>query len=148
MKSTMKPLRKGVYDCLNGNVTYPGAAVVPIYDEKVITGSVPNVYILLSTQRERDMTGQDCAYDFTSSIDILVIAKSGSEVSKDAVDDISDRCLELLLNLPGSHNLGNQNGFQILNLKLESAASGNVLISPTQSELQKVLTLSASIIHQ
>lgn len=146
MKSTMKPLRKAVYTCINGNVSYSGG-VVPIYDEKVYTGSQPDVYILLSTQREQDVTEQDCTFTHKSSIDLLIIAKSGSEVSKDVVDDIGDRILELVLNLPGSHNLSAQTGFNILEVKMESAVSGNVQVSPTQSELQKIVSLTANIFH-
>lgn len=147
MKDTMKPFRKAIYDCLNGNVVYKAPAKVRIYDEKVFTGEVPLVYILLSTQREQDITSQDCAWQTKSSIDIVIIGKTSSEVSKDIVDDISQSVYDLLLTLPGNNLLAVQSGLQILELRRESAACGNVQISPTQSELQKVLSLTASIIH-
>lgn len=146
MKDTMKPLRKAIFDCLSGNVSY-ASSVVPVMDEKVYSGIRPKVYILLSTQREQDITDQDCYWQANSSIDIVIITKSASEVSKDAVDDISQRIYDLLLTLPGSDLLAVQNGFQIVNLKRQSAASGNVQISPTESELQKVMTLTAGIFH-
>lgn len=142
----MKPFRKAIYDCINGNITYSGS-IVKIYDEKVFQGEQPNVYILLSTQREQDATDQECGWQTKSSIDILIISKTGSEVSKDAVDDISNSMLQLLLNLPGDDNLSVQTGFQILEVKRESAASGQVQISPTQSELQKITTITAMIIN-
>lgn len=142
----MKPFRKSIYTCLNGNITY-ASSIVKLYDEKVFQGEVPNVYILLSTQREQDATDQECGWQTRSSIDILIISKTGSEVSKDAVDDISNSMLQLLLNLPGDDNLTVQSGFQILEVKRESAASGQVQISPTQSELQKITTITAMIIN-
>jgi hypothetical protein len=147
MRDTMKPLRKAIFDCLGTNVKYPGVNVVPVMDEKVIGGTQPNVYILLSTQRERDVTDQDCYWQTESSIDILIIAKSGAEVSKDSIDDISQRIYSLLLNLPGDQLIQQQTGFQILEFKRVSAVSGSVQISPTQSELQKILSLTANIFH-
>lgn len=146
MRDTMKPFRKAVYDCLNGVVLY-NSAVVPVKDEKVPTGSQPNIYILLSTQKEQEATDQDCAWQTKSTIDLLIITKSGSEVSKDAIDDISQSIYDLVLTLPGSNLLAVQSGFQILELRRESAASGNVQISPTQSELQKIVSLAAYIFH-
>lgn len=144
MIDSMKPFRKAVYTVLNGNVTYAGS-VVKVYDAKVFTGAIPNVYILMSTQREQNSTDQECAWQARSSMDLLIIAKSGSEVSKDVVDDISNTMLVLLLNLPGSDNLPVQAGFKILNVRRESAVIGEVQISPTQSELQKLMTITAEI---
>lgn len=143
----MRPFRKAIYDCLTGNVTYAGNTL-SIFDEKVHTGSQPNVYILLSTQKEQDATDQDCAWETKSTIDILIITKSGSEVSKDAIDDISQKIYDLVLTLQGNSLLAVQTGFQILYLRRESAASGSVQISPTQSELQKIVSLTAYIFHQ
>lgn len=145
MKDTMKPFRRAVYDCLNGQITYKGS-IVKVMDEKVFTGQIPSVYILLSTQREQDVTEQDCGWQTRSSIDVIIITKTESEVSKDAVDNISNTMLQLVLNLPGDDNLAVQAGFQILEVKRESAGSGQVQISPTQSELQKITTLTAHII--
>lgn len=147
MKSTMKPFRKAVKDVLSGNITYAGS-IVPVYDAKVWTSAQPAIYILLATQREQDVTDQDCAWNHRSSIDLQFIAKSDSEVSKDVIDDISDRALELLLSSPGVSNLAVQTGFQILEVKMESAVIGEVQISPTQSELQKIVSLTAFIFHQ
>lgn len=146
MIDTMKPLRKATYDILYSHVVYK-AATIRLYDEKVFHGEIPDIYMLLSTQRERDVTEQDCYWQTQSSIDILFIRKTGSEVSKDVIDDISNIALPLLLNLPGHDNFGAQSGLQILEVKRESASSGNVQISPTQSELQKIVTLTALIIH-
>lgn len=142
----MKPLRHALFTCVNGNITYAGN-VVKLYDGRVFTGDTPNVYMYFSTQQEQDATDQDCAWQTKSRIDVVIVAKSGSEVSKDIIDDISQRFYDLVLTLPGSDLLAVQNGFQILEVKIESAASGNVQISPTQSELQKIVSLTASIFH-
>jgi hypothetical protein len=146
MKDTMRPYRKAIYDVLNGNVIYHSVPV-NIYDEKVFTGDAPDIYILMGNQRETDITEADCAWTTLSSIDIMIIAKSGSEVSKDVVDDISNEILELLLNLPGGNNLGVQSGFQIMMLKRDISVSGFFQITPTQSEIQKIITMTATIIQ-
>lgn len=147
MKDTMKPFRKAVFDCLNTFVLYKSTAVL-VADAKVPTGQQPSLYILLGRQWEQDRTDQDCGWETKSGIEIQIIAKSGSEVSKDALDDISQSIYDLVLTLPGSNLLAVQNGFQILELRRESAAIGDVQISPTQSELQKIVSLTAYIFHQ
>lgn len=147
MTDTMKPFRLAIVQALSGNVTYLSNEV-KIYDEKVFTGEMPSIYILLSTQREQDITQTDCTWETKSSIDLMIVSKTGSEVSKDVLDDISGQILELLLNLPGSDNLLAQSGFMITYLKRESAVCGMFQISPTQSELRKVMTLTATIIQQ
>jgi hypothetical protein len=146
MKDTMKPFRKAIYDRLKNNVVYKSTAVA-IYDEKVFTGETPIVYILFGTQREQNVDDTDCAWETRSSIDILIISRTQSETSKDVLDDISNNILDLLLNLPGSDNLAAQTGFKIIYLKRESAVCGLLQISPTETILQKQLTLTATIIQ-
>lgn len=143
----MKIFRKAIHQVLNGNVTY-NSSVVKVYDEKVFTGETPNIYILYGTQREQDATEQDCTWMTRASIDILIVSKTMSETSKDALDDISNSILDLLLNLPGSDNLAAQSGFQITYLKRDSSVSGVMQISPTETVLQKIITLTATIIQQ
>lgn len=146
-RDTMRSFRKSIFQCLNGNVMYNGV-VIPGYDEKVFTGQNPDLYYLFGTQRETDITDNDCTWTTKSTIDIVIVSRTQSEASKDAVDDISDTILDLLLNLPGSDNLIAQSGFQITYLKRESAVSGLIQISPTETILQKLITLTANIIQQ
>ena len=142
----MKPFRKAIFDVLNGTVSYSGS-VVPIYDKKVHSGSQPTVYMYFGSQSETDATEQDCSYQYNSQLNLIIVAKNGSEVSQDTIDDIGDTVLQLLINAPGDDNLSQQPGFSIYELKLGSAAAGEVQISPTQSELQKILSLTAIIIQ-
>jgi hypothetical protein len=144
MKDTMRIFRKAVYDCLNTFIIYKSANVA-VYDEKVKAGQSPNLYVLFQSQRETDTTQTDCGWECKANLDLLIVDKTGSEVSKDTVDEISDQIYELLLNLPGSDNLAAQSGFKIMMLKRESAVTGLLQITPTQSELQKLITLTATI---
>lgn len=146
-KDTMMPLRQAIDDVINGNVTYKGAQV-QVFDKKVFTGQSPNRYIYYGTMREVDITETDCAWTSRTSIEILIVSNTGSEVSQDPLDEISDTIYDLLLNLPGSDNLPAQSGFQISYLKRESATCGMMEISPTESRLTKLITLTAIVTQQ
>lgn len=145
MKDTMKPLRKGVWDTLDGSVVYNGD-VVKGYDEKVYTGDRPNLYYILSNQQESPGPGEsDCGTAVNSSINIEIISRTPSEVSKDAMDDVSDIIYELLepsYQTPG-FSLGN--GLQILTISRESAATQSATISDTQSILRKIIKFNSVI---
>jgi hypothetical protein len=147
MKDTMRILRKAIADCITGNISY-GSNVVKVYDEKIFTGEVPTIYILLSTQQESSTEENDCTWITRSSIDIEVIAKSGFEVSKDIIDDVSNSMMELIAPLPGLNGFSQQSGFIISGIVRESALTRNVQISETQSILQKIVKFTATIIQQ
>lgn len=146
MRDTGKPFRKAIYAALNGLVLYKGLPV-PIYDEKVFTGQLPNIYIIMGKQTETDVTDNDCTWSTRATLELWIISKTGSEVSKDVVDDVSQAILDLLIGLPTTDMIAPQAGLQIMTLTRESSVSGQVLISQTQSELQKVLTLAATIVQ-
>lgn len=143
----MKPIRHGINTLIAGQVTY-AAGVVPVYDEKVYTGEIPDIYILLSTQQEADTERTDCTWTTRSSIDIEIIARSESEVSKDVIDDVSNDVMELIAGLPGAWNVSNPSGFQIIDCFRESAMTRNVSLTETQSILQKVIRFVFIILQQ
>lgn len=147
MKDTMKILRAAIDAILKGAISYNGGFLL-FFDEKVFVGQMPNVYCLYSTQREQDASdqyGSDCTFVTRSTIDLMIVDRTGSEVSKDILDDLSNLIMELLLNSPGNSNLAVPAGFQISYLKRDSAVSGLFQITPTQSEIRKIMTFSAII---
>lgn len=146
MKDTCKSLRKVVYDATNTFVVYKSLPV-PVVDEKVFTGQIPDLYILLGRQTETDISDDDCTYKTRSTIEVWIISKTGSEVSKDVIDDISQQILDLLIPLPPFDNFVQPAGLEIEYLRRQSSVEGQVQITPTQSELQKVITLTANIIQ-
>lgn len=146
-RDTMKPFRKAVNDVINGFVTYK-SALVKVYDKKIFTGDEPNLYIFYGSMRESDITATECTWETKTSLEILIVSQTGSEVSQDPLDEISDVIYDLVLNLPGSDNLGAQSGFQIVYVTRESATCGMMEISPTKSRLVKIITLTAKIIQQ
>lgn len=147
MRDTMKPVRRAIFDVASGLVSYKGN-VVAVYDEKVFTGETPNVYILLSTQQETDDDRTDCTWYTRSSIDVEIIAKSGSEVSKDVIDDISNQFMEMVAGLPGVFNVAAQSGFQIVDLYRESAITQNLQITQNESILRKITKFTFKILQQ
>lgn len=134
----MKPVRHGIYGIINNQVEL-NAVTIPVYDEKVFTDQSPPLYILLSTQQETLGPDQnDCSEFIRSSIDIEIIRRSGSEVSKDDIDDVSDQLYELII-----PSLG-EAGFTLANFRIsyaarDSAFSQNISITETESVLRKII---------
>lgn len=143
MKDTKKILRHAVLNALDGNITYDGNNV-PVYDEK---NENENIYILLSNQQEFD-DNPDGSFITRSTIDYEVVQKSGYSVSKDAIDDINEQILEILIPTQGTTGLTIPSGFQFHNVKRESSRSLAFEISPTESIVRNITTISTIIQQQ
>jgi hypothetical protein len=146
MRDTQKVLRKAIYDALNGTVLYD-SAVVPVFDEKRSITSTANLYILLSTQTETASDTSD-AFMTISTIDIEVCHKTGSEVSKDTMDDVANEVLEILFPTAWSVGINNGSLMQIANLRRDRTVTRVIELSSTESVLRKIITLSATIVEQ
>lgn len=138
MTDSMKPLRLGIFAVLDGAITYNSTAV-PVYDEKVFTDESPNLYILLSDQQESNAPERsDCTEPIRSTINVEIVRRTGSEVSKDTIDDVSNSIYALLITSPGIAGF-TVSGFQVIDVYKESAISRNVQITETQSILRKII---------
>lgn len=132
-----------VFACLNGNL-----GGVPVYEEKRLVSSSASVYVLLSTQQEVPIEQNDCAWINSSSIDIEVYQKTGSEVSKDTIDDLSNAILTLLIPTPSTNGLGTASNLQFSGADCESIISRNMSISETESILIKIIRFVVTIVQQ
>lgn len=143
MRDVSKPFRLSVFNCLNGNLS--GA---PVYDEKQKVTGTDTLFVLLSTQQQ--VPDEDISESWISraSIDIEVIQKTGSEVSKDDIDDVSNDILGLLLPSPWVAGVVTPSGFQFTNAKCESIISRNLSLSETESVVQKIIRFSVQVIQQ
>lgn len=142
MKDTSKPLRLGVFALLSGHIN------VPVYDEKkVVTDSTKRLFVVLSTQQETPSDENDCTWINRSSIDIEIIQKSGSEVSKNDIDDLSNLILQILIPTPYTTPITSGN-LQFQNAFIESIISRNVSLSETESVLIKVIRFVCYIVQQ
>lgn len=144
MRDTAYPLRISVFNCLNGQL--PNS--VPVYDEKKKVGVTDSVYVLLSTQTESLIEENDCTWIVRSSIVIQIYQRSGSEVSKDTIDGLSNSILQILMPTPQTSNLVPPVGLQYANHSIQQIVSRNLSITETESILEKSITFTVQIIQQ
>jgi hypothetical protein len=147
LKDTKKILRAAIYTALNGNITYNSTAV-PTYDEKTSVTNTANVFILLSGQQETDVENNDSVFITRSAIDIDIWQKTGSEVSKDGIDTVYESMMEILIPTPQTVGLTIPSGFQFQNATRESATTGSVELSPTESVLVCRVKLVFTIVQK
>jgi hypothetical protein len=146
MKDTQKILRQAVYDIINGQLSYNGSNV-PVYDEKRKVGQADSLFVILGTQQETDDSTSD-AFITDSSIDIEIQHRTEFEVSKDAIDDVSNQILQILMPTPQTDGFLVQNLFQITCVRRTSTISRNFSISDSVSIIAKIITISAKIVQQ
>jgi hypothetical protein len=142
----MKILRHAVFSVLNGSVTY-NSVVIPVADEKRRIPQTANLFIILGAQNEADDNTSD-AFMTDSTIDIEIHHKTDYEVSKDAVDDLSNIILELLMPTPSSDGLPVQNLMQITCVHRSSTTTRGLSVTEGGSVISKVITISAKIVQQ
>lgn len=147
MRDTSKILRYAVYNALSGNITY-GGTNIPVYDEKKKIHDKASVYVLLSTQQEVPGNDIQGVFDTESIIDLEICYKTGSEISKDVLDDVSNEVLQILLPTPTTIGIQQPSGFQIQNFRYSGSLTRTFEISQTESIVRKILKFSSTIIQQ
>ncbi len=146
MRDTQKLLRMAVYNLISGQLSY-NSTNVPVYDEKRKVGATDNIFVILSTQQETDDNTSD-AFITDSSIDIEINHKSDFEVSKDAIDDVANQILTLILPTPSTDGFPVQSLFQITCVRRTSTITRNFSISDSQTIIAKIITISSKIVQQ
>lgn len=141
MKSTKRVIRKVIYDALSNVIS------VPVFDEKRHVDSTANAFVLLSTQQETNDNTQD-SFLTLSSIDIEIVVKTSSEISKDRLDDIEDEILEILLPTPITDGISTYSGFQIANFRRDRSITRLWEMSPTETVQRTIITITATIVQQ
>jgi len=142
LRDTSKQVRLAVFALLSGNVTG-----FPVFDEKRLVSSTAVKYILLSTQQETPDVENDCTWINRSSIDIEVVQRTGSEVSKDEIDDAANTVLGLLIPTPLVTPMASVN-LQFQNATIESILSRNLSITETESLVTKVIRFVVTVVQQ
>lgn len=143
MRDTKKQLRLAVFSCLSGNL-----GGVSVYDEKRKVTATDNTFVILSTQQETPSNENDCSWISRSSIDIEIYQKTGSEVSKDTIDDLSNTVLTLLMPTISTSGLTAPANLQFCNPFCESNLTRNLSLSETESVLLGVVRFVITIIQQ
>jgi len=147
MKDTKKILRHAVFNALDGQITYNSVAV-PVVDEKIRNSAPSDLFIVLSTQTETPVERNSSSFNTVSSIDIDIVQKTGTEVSKDAIDDVCEDMLEIIFPAISSIGLTVPSGFQFQEGYRESCSTSLVVISETQSILVSRVRLTFIIVQQ
>lgn len=142
MRDNAKPLRVAVYTALTGNT-----GGINMYDEKRKVSASDNTFILFTTQQQTPDEDNDCTWISKNSIDIEIVNKTGSEVSKNTIDDISDTILQVLIPSVGVCGLTSSN-LQFGYAYCESIISRNLSFSETESVMVKIIRLVFQIINQ
>lgn len=143
MKDTKRILRQAIFNALDGQITLNGETV-PVYDEK---NENESVYILLSNQQEFD-DSPDGSFITRSTIDYEVVQQTGYSVSKDDIDDINEQILEIIIPTQSTTGLTIPTGFQFHSVRRESSRSIAFEISPTESIVRNITTISTIIQEQ
>lgn len=142
MRDVCKQHRIATFTALNGNL-----GGINLYDEKKKVGQTDTLFVVFSTQQQTPTDDNDCTWISRNTLDIEIIQKSGSEVSKDVVDDLSNLILSILLPTPGVTNITSGN-LQFGYARAESIISRNLSISDTESIIQKIIRFSVTIVQQ
>ena len=109
-----------------------------MYDEKRKVQATDNTFIIFSTQQQTPQDENDCTWIHRCSIDIEIYNKTGSEVSKNTIDDISNTICEVLIPSVGVANITSAN-LQFVNAFVESIISRNLSLSETESVIVEVI---------
>lgn len=146
MRDTQSILRMAVFGVLNGQLSY-GGSNVPVYDEKRRDGDTSNLFVILGTQQETDDSTDD-AFITDSSIDIEIQHRTDFEISKTAIDEVSNQILQIILPSPWEHGFPVQNLFQIQLVRRSSTISRNFSLTDSQSVIAKIITITCKIVQQ
>ena len=146
MKDTQAILRHAVFAVLNGQLSY-NSVNVPVYDEKRKAGATDNLFVILGTQQESDDDTSD-AFITDSSIDIEIQHRTAFEVSKDAIDEVGNQILQILMPTPQTDGFQVQNLFLITCVRRSSTISRNFSLTDSNSIVAKIITITCKIVQQ
>lgn len=147
MRDTTEILSNAVYQALNGNVSYEGNNV-PVFDEKKKVGNRDNIYILFSTQQEMPPDDVQGYFMVDSFLDIEVVHKTQSEVTKTILSRVANSVLEILFPEPNTISITAPSGVQIPLFEYAGSITRAFEISPTESIVRKFIKVKAKIIQQ
>lgn len=140
MRDVSLPFRTAVAALLQGNIS------VNCYDEKRWVQATDTQFVLFTTQQQTPRDDNDCTWISDNSIDIEIYDKTGSEASKNDIDNIANEILAILIPAPFVTPLASPN------LQFGSAVatiiSRNLSTSETETILQKVITFSCVVTQQ
>ena len=140
-----KAIRTAYLTALQGNITYDSSPV-KIFDQKFEPNANDSNYILISNQSSQDQ-GNFTSFRWTTTIALQIVSKTQSATSTDVVDDIGQLIEGIIFpGDPSVNGLIQQDGWQILNVSLESVNYSQLQITETNTVISKILSFSQTII--
>ena len=147
MRDTQKPLRLLIFSLLDGQIAYQDNPV-PVFDEKRRLDNFDgDLCIVLSTQQETDISTSE-TWITSGSIDIEIVHKTDYEVTKDAIDEVSDQIYPLIFPTPMGDAPGVIfDGFQFMDFT-RTTMTRNYSVTSAQTIIAKIITVTAQIVQQ
>ena len=146
MRDAQYPLRLACFNVLTGAVSF-NSQVIGFYDEK--KRAAGNIYCIFGTQQStRSPESTDCMWVTDETIDIEIWHKTGSEVSKDIIDSVSNQIYTLLSPATLTAGFANPSLMQVLFFDLQNAITRAFEITPTESVTGKIITFKCTIVQQ
>lgn len=144
MREFNQPLRKAIYELLNGQLTFD-SAIVPVFDGKVKQGESSNSYVLIgNTSSVDNSTFSGWSRRMSTVVDI--VTKMTDTSSTDIADSIAAQILELMMPTIGGNGLVQAN-FQYVNVSLNTDRYLELQQNPTTIMLRRLLTF-LTIVNQ
>jgi hypothetical protein len=143
-------IRTAYYQALNGNLSY-NSVNVPITDSIIPQGVSDSPIYCVFDRQFSTFNYKDGAFSmqsWTSTIDILIISKQSTSVSKEIIDGIADQIESIITPSVTTNGLPAQSGWQITNVFLDKTLFMPTQISGTQTIIQKGLTFTQKVVKQ
>ena len=137
-----KAFRMSVYEALDGALTNLDGDPVELFDEMVQEPT--NTYVLLSTQTAAQRGTFGCLI-YDSTLLLQIIDKETVYVSKEYIDDLSDKITSILTPNANTDGLVQQTGWQINCLRTESVNTNDAGQTNAGTIVRKLLRLSAVV---
>lgn len=147
MKDGVKFIKDAYYTLLDGAVTYNGSPI-PVYDEEA-EPSGNDYYIIISTVTDTDNPNKHKFINETTVL-IDVVTKMDYTITKtkEIVDVITGKVLQLVLPSINSTGLADDTDFQILNVRKESSYHLPMTDTGTKKIIRRVTRFSQLIIEK
>jgi hypothetical protein len=134
------PIRKAVYECLNGNVLDLEGNVLNVYDDEQKLGDFFSTYILLEQQSGTPTDENQTIFASHEDILVSVVKKNPGRVSKYQVDFIANQILSLVFPTIQQNGLPIQSGVQILDLRLGQDQYQTFTLEQGDAVIRRMLT--------
>lgn len=142
-----KLYRLSLFSCLSG-LHVDGYGKIPIFDEVKTPDSSAGLYVVFLGQKSSPNPIAIGLYGRLSTIQLGIIDRTTTSVSKDAVDLVGNAILERLFPNDGSFCPSEPTGLQYCNPLFTVEETLPLNLSTTENVVAKMVTISLTIIEK